>query len=83
MPWFGGSGPRGWGYPFPHRFYPWWYPPRWGWAYCGAPPWGAYPPFWGMATPEAELAALRAQADWLREELEAIERRIEELETAE
>jgi len=35
-----------------------------------------------MATPEAELAALRAQADWLRRELEAIERRIEELEGA-
>jgi len=36
-----------------------------------------------MATPEEELAALRAQADWLRGEPEAIERRIEELETAE
>jgi len=36
-----------------------------------------------MATPEAELAALRAQADWVRGELEAIERHIEELEAAE
>jgi len=39
-----------------------------------------------MATPEAELAALRAQADWLRGELQAIERHIrhiEELEAAE
>lgn len=82
MPWFGGFGP-GWGYPFPHRFSPWWHRPGWGWPYYGAPPWGAYPPFWGIPTPEAELTALRAQADWLRGELEAIERRIEELEGAE
>ncbi|GEM_PF-1414937 len=80
MPWFGGFGP-GWGYPFPYRFSPWWYRPWWGGPYYGAPAWGAYTP-WGMATPEAELAALRAQADWLRRELEAIERRIEELEGA-
>jgi len=76
MPWFGGFGwpGWGWGYPFPYRFSPWLYRPWWGWSYYGAP--------WGMVTPEAELAALRAQADWLRAQLEAIEKRIEELETA-
>jgi len=36
-----------------------------------------------MVAPGAELAALKAQADWLRGELEAVERRIAELEAAE
>ena len=43
----------------------------------GIPPWGAYPP---EVAPEAELSALRDQAQWLREQLDAINKRIEELE---
>jgi len=79
MPWFGGLGP-GWGYPFSYPLSPWGYRPWWGWPYWRIPPWGAYPPFWGAPAPEAELAAMRARAEWLRGELEAIERRIQELE---
>jgi hypothetical protein len=81
MPWFGGFGP-GWGVPFPYRFSPWAYRPPSGWPYTSAPPWGAYAPFWGMLTPETELAALRAQAQWLKGQLEAVEGRISELEAA-
>ena len=73
---------RGWG------FYPW-LPPRW-WAYgawpfwsyavppWGVPPWGAYAA--PAVAPEEELSALRDQAQWLREQLDAINKRIEELE---
>lgn len=68
---------RGWG------FHPW-LPPRW-WA------WGPWP-FWPYAAPwtwvsptvppEAELSALKAHAQWLKAQLEAISKRIEELEKA-
>jgi len=85
MPWFGRWWP-GWAW----GFYPWW-PPRW-WAYgawpfqpyaaspWGVSPWGAYPP---VVAPEAELSALRDQAQWLKEQLDAINERIEELEKEE
>ncbi len=68
---------RGWG------FYPW-LPLRW-WAWGPWPfwpyaaPWAPVPP---TVPPEAELSALRAQAEWLKVQLEAISKRIEELEKA-
>lgn len=68
---------RGWG------FHPW-LAPQW-WTYG---PWGFWPytaPYWGVPptmAPEAELSALRAYARWLREQLDAITKRIEELEKA-
>jgi hypothetical protein len=48
-----------------------------------APPWGARP--WmgfqpPVAAPEDELTALRTQAQWLQSQLEAISKRIDELE---
>ena len=73
---------RGWG------FYPW-LPPRW-WAYGAWPFWSYAVPPWGVppwrayaapaVAPEEELSALRDQAQWLREQLDAINKRIEELE---
>jgi hypothetical protein len=44
-----------------------------------APPAG-YGPYAAAPTREEEMAALRAEAEWLREGLEAITSRIEELE---
>jgi hypothetical protein len=41
------------------------------------------PPAWGYApppTPEQELDGLKSEADWLRNQLDAISQRIEELE---
>ena len=76
MLWFGGWWPgRVWG------FYPW-LPPRW-WAYSAWPFWSYAVPPWGVppaVAPEAELSALRTQAQWLRSQLDAITARIEELE---
>ena len=48
-----------------------------------APPWGGWP--WmssqpPVAAPEDELTALRTQAQWLQSQLEAISKRIDELE---
>ena len=69
-----------------HRFHPW--PPRRWWIY-GVPPWWAHGvPFWGACAPPApsakmELAALKAQAEWLKGQLEAISQRIRELEAEE
>jgi hypothetical protein len=36
-------------------------------------------PGWVMPTPEQETADLKAQADWLKGQLDAIQKRIEEL----
>jgi hypothetical protein len=36
-------------------------------------------PGWLMPTPEQEAANLKAQADWLKGQLDAIQKRIEEL----
>ena len=82
--WFGGPGwgaSLGWGRGNPYwfcRFYPW-LPRRW-WAY-GVPFWGGYP--LPAPDPQAELAALKAQAQWLRDQLEAVSQRIGELGTQE
>jgi len=76
MPWFGGWWSPWWGWGC--RFYPWL--PRHWWAYgpwpYAVPPWGVPP----TVAPEAELSALRTQAQWLKSQLDAITARIEELE---
>lgn len=72
--WFGrggwGGGGRGWRHWFYATGRPRW--ARWGW-------WGSMvaPP---SPTREQETDALRQEATWLKEELEAINKRIEELE---
>jgi hypothetical protein len=66
-----GGGGRGWR----HWFYATGLP---GWARAGyAPTWGVGP--YAPPTPEQETEGLKAQAEWLKEQLEAINRRIEEL----
>jgi hypothetical protein len=76
---WGGWGPgRGWR----HRYYATRLP---GWFRGGyAPAWGAPPvgfgPYGTAPTPEQETEYLRTQAEWLRERLDAITSRIEELE---
>lgn len=76
MAWFGSGFGRwpGWGWGTPY-LYPW-FPYRW-WGGSGWTGPGFQPP---TMAPEAELSALRAQADWLKSELEAISKRMEELE---
>jgi hypothetical protein len=86
MGWGGGWG-RGWRWR--HWYYatgrPGWarfgYAPAWGappaW---GPPPAGAYGPYAAPPTREQETESLKAQAEWLKEQLDAISRRIEELE---
>ncbi len=49
---------------------PWWGAPGWTWP-------GFQPP---SGAPESELSALKAQAQWLESQLEAITKQIEELE---
>jgi hypothetical protein len=54
--------------------------PAWGpWGY--APIWGgqAYDPYAAPPTPEQEAKYLKAQAEWLREQLDALNQRIEDL----
>lgn len=74
-----GPGPGfglGWGGGWRHRFYATGLP---GWARFGcAPAWGYGPP--APPTPEQEADELKAQAEWLQEQLDAIHRRIEEIE---
>jgi hypothetical protein len=61
---------RGWGRGRGYGMGPAWGPsPAWGYASYPVPP-----------APEQEVDALRTQAQWLREQLDAIERRIQELE---
>jgi hypothetical protein len=74
---WGRGGGRGRGRRWRHWYYatglPGWarfgYGPAWG-----APAWGAPPP------PEQETEFLKTQAEWLKEQLDAITSRIEELE---
>jgi hypothetical protein len=84
----GWGGGRGRGRRWRHWYYatglPGWarfgYAPAWGappaW---GPPPAGAYGPYAAPPTREQETEFLRAQAEWLKEQLDAIGRRIEEL----
>jgi len=74
--WGSGRGRRGgWGY----------VPVQPGWAPVGyAPAWGAppvpYGPYAAQPTAEEEAEALKTQAEWLREQLDAINERIAGLE---
>ena len=52
-----------------------------GWGFAPAPVSGAYAPV--QPRPEEELGALRQQADWLKEQADAINARIQELQDAE
>ncbi|MDH7486160.1 MAG: DUF5320 domain-containing protein [Anaerolineae bacterium] len=82
---FGLGRARGWGggwgrgYRWRHWFYATGLP---GWLRFGyGPAWGppaAYGPY--APSPDEELDALKGQAQWLKDELEAISKRIEELE---
>lgn len=81
MGWRRGWG-GGWGRGWRHRYHATGVP---GWAWSGyGPAWGAPPvgfgPYDVMPTPEQETEYLRTQAEWLREQLDAITSRIEELE---
>ena len=60
--------------------YPWGHPggPRFGYGPAWGPPPMDYGPY--APSPDEELDALKEQAQWLKEELEAISQRIEELE---
>ena len=75
----GGGRGRGWR----HQAYaigrPGW--ARYGFdAAWGAPPDLAYAPYPVRPTKEQEAQSLKAQAEWLKEELDAISKQIEELE---
>lgn len=83
--WFGRGGGRGWR----HWYYATGLP---GWARYGhAPAWGAPPPptayhqypYGTPPTAEQETEFLKAQAEWLQEQLDAISKRIAELEQEE
>ncbi|MBC7186731.1 MAG: DUF5320 domain-containing protein [Calditrichaeota bacterium] len=78
------------GYANPMRAWTWWGGGR-GWRHCfyatGLPGWLRFGRrFWGVPAPvpepEVEKQFLTAQADWLQKELEAIKRRLEELEAS-
>jgi hypothetical protein len=72
---FGPGWGGGWGRGWRHRFYA-----------TGLPGWARfdYVPAWGYGTyapptPKQEAEGLKAQAEWLKDQLDAINRRIEEL----
>lgn len=54
-----------------------------GWARFGYAAPGVVPPVYGAPTTEQETAALKTQADLLQKQLDAINRRLEELTTQE
>jgi hypothetical protein len=80
---FGRGGGGGRGYRWRNQYYatgmPGWarFGPAPGWG--AAPAWGA-PPVWGAPTKEQEAKGLKAQAEWLQEQLDAVRQRIDELE---
>ena len=79
--WGGGRGRgRGWRYGYYATGRPLW--ARYGYAPPAAPPPVGYAPY-GASSREEEVAYLRTQAEWLRETLETITSRIEELEQEE
>ncbi|MFO7743304.1 MAG: DUF5320 domain-containing protein [Anaerolineae bacterium] len=57
--------------------------PFWARYGAGYAPAAGYPPYGPAPTKEQEIATLRTQADWLRESLDAITSRIQELEQEE
>ncbi|MGC9320600.1 MAG: DUF5320 domain-containing protein [Armatimonadota bacterium] len=82
--WGGGGGwgrGRGWRRGYYATGMPFWARHGYGYAPPAAygPPTG-YAPYGAAPTKEDEIAALRTQAEWLRDSLEAITSRIEELE---
>ncbi len=79
MAW-GRGGPMGGGRGWRHMYYATGLP---GWVRFGAPPvWGA-PPVGAVPTPEQEAEFLRAQAEQLQAELDAINERLSKLEGGE
>jgi len=80
MGWGGGRGRgRGWRHQYYATGRPGWarygYAPAWG-----APPAAGYGPYAAPPTPEQETEFLKAQAEGLKEQLDIISQRIEELE---
>jgi hypothetical protein len=77
---FGWGG--GWGRGWRHRYYATGLP-RWGRWF--APAWRGFPAYGPPAPPtrEQEADALKAQAEWLQEELDGIQQRLSELEQGE
>lgn len=78
---FGMGFGRGGGWGRGHRWRNWYHATgQPGWARFGpAPGWSAAPA-WGAPTQEQEADELKAQAEWLQEQLNAIQQRIDELE---
>lgn len=75
---WGRGGGFGWGWG-------WW--PRRPWCWGWGPPWmaGPYAPWWEeppYESPQEEIADLKEQEAFLREELEAIQQRLAELQKA-
>jgi len=58
----------------------WAAPPTGAYGPYTAPPAGTYGPYAAPPTPEQETEFLRTQAEWLKEQLDAIIKRIEEIE---
>jgi hypothetical protein len=77
-----GGGGRGWRHQYYATGVPGWarygYAPAWG-----APPAAAYGPYAAPPTPVQETEFLKTQAEWLKEQLDAISQRIAELEQEE
>jgi hypothetical protein len=77
-----GGGGRGWRHQYYATGVPGWarygYAPAWG-----APPAAAYGPYAAPPTPAQETEFLKTQAEWLKEQLDAISQRIAELEQEE
>lgn len=69
----GRGGGRGWGRGYGNRFYA---TGPVGWQ---APAWGYTDPVSPRMTEEQEMGGLKAQADYLKDELSGIQKRIEEL----
>lgn len=79
----GGGGGRGWRHWYHATGLPGWVrfgaAPAWGASTAAAPPAWGYGPYAAPPTPEEETAALKAQAEWIAQQLQAIEKRLEEL----
>ena len=75
-----GRGWRGGGRGWRHMYYATGVP---GWARSGYGAPGVVPPVYGGPTKEQEMGALKTQADLLQQQLEEINRRLEELGTEE
>lgn len=76
---FGRGGGRGRGRGYRNRYYATGLP---GWARAGyAPAWGTPPAPGASVGREQQVEALRAQSEWLEEQLKVINERIEEIET--